>query len=331
MAAFGDPRKMYPAPGAQEKDDKAGMQPAPGAESEMAFKPDHGEASYVGTGRLAGRAVLVTGADSGIGRAVAVAMAREGADVALAWSGSPAEEADAGATADLVARAGRKHVLLPADLATDEACVALVERARGAGLGDGPAGGLDVLVLNHAVQPAAAAVGEAVQAVSRAGWDAIQAVNVGACWSLIRAALPHMRAERGPSIIVSTSVEAYAPEAAILPYAVSKAALRALVQGLAPELVATKGVRINGVAPGEDGERERERARERGRGSEGKSARAPLGAHDRARAAPPPEASLGGKKPHPPRRRRGRARPWAPAAAFFFFVGVQCGCFPSPG
>lgn len=284
-----DVRKMYAPPPAQARDAAKGMQAPPGSEAAMAAAPDCGEASYVGSNRLAGKACLVTGGDSGIGRAVCLAFAREGADVAVAWSGAQAEEADARKTAELVEGEGRKAALLAADLRGHDACVQLVDSARAAGLGDGPRGGLDVLVLNHATQPPAAPAGGALAAFPRADWDRILETNVSSFWSLVGAAVPHMAAERGPAVIMTTSIEAYTPEAgerkrerrereglaiftrvtassrhshtrarthpppkiAILPYAVSKAAIRGLIQGLAPELAKSKGIRVNGVAPGE--------------------------------------------------------------------------------
>jgi NAD(P)-dependent dehydrogenase (short-subunit alcohol dehydrogenase family) len=244
-----DVRKMYPPPSAQARDAGRGMQPAPGSEAGMALAPDFGEKSYVGANRLAGKAALITGADSGIGRAVALAFAREGADVAVAWSGSAAEDKDARHTVELVEGEGRKAALLAADLRTHDACVQIVELARAAGLGDGPRGTLDILVLNHAFQPVAAPQGAALDK-PRTEWDDVMAVNVGAFHSLMQATVPHMRAERGPAIIATTSVEAYQPNAAIGSYAVSKAAIKGLIQAYAPELVQAKGIRLNGVAPG---------------------------------------------------------------------------------
>jgi NAD(P)-dependent dehydrogenase (short-subunit alcohol dehydrogenase family) len=199
--------------------------------------PDHGEQTYVGHGRLEGKKALVTGGDSGIGRAVAIAYAREGADVAIAYL--PAEQPDAEETAHWVRRAERECALLPVDLVDREACIQLVSDAVGA------LGGLDVLVNNagyhwdRGPEGLAGLQPEHVERVLRTNLDAV-------IW-LCQAALPHLR--RGSSIINTTSIQAYDPSPALLDYAATKAARNNLTVNLAAAL-GPKGIRVNAVAPG---------------------------------------------------------------------------------
>jgi NAD(P)-dependent dehydrogenase (short-subunit alcohol dehydrogenase family) len=227
-----DPRSNGPKPPFLEK-----PQSSPGAESSMVTKPDHGEESYVGHGRLQGRSALVTGADSGIGRAVALAFAREGADVAVAYLGGP-EEADARATKALVESAGRKCVLLPGDLVDPRVCASIVDGAiRGLGK-------LDVLVNNAAYQ------GKAVGSIEELAVEDIERVfrvNIMAMFHVVKRALPSL--PPGSSIINTASVQAYKPSDAILAYATTKGAIVTFTKGLALETI-ERGIRVNAVAPG---------------------------------------------------------------------------------
>lgn len=201
----------------------------------MREKPDHGETSYKGSGRLVEKVALVTGADSGIGRAVALAFAREGADVAIAYYD---EHEDAKETERLVTAAGRRALLLSGDLADPAFCETIVNRTMD------EFGRLDVLVNNAAHQ------GKAVKSFSDLTADRLERtfrINVLAMFNVTREALEHM--EPGGSIVNTASIQAYHPKAAILDYAVTKAAIVAFTKGLAPEAI-EQGVRINCVAPG---------------------------------------------------------------------------------
>lgn len=210
-------------------------QPTPGAEGRMDTPPDFGEATYKGLGRLRDRVALVTGADSGIGRAVALAYAREGADVVVSYL---SEHEDAQVTKDLVERAGRRAMTLAGDLGADGHCGRLVretvERF----------GKLDILVNNAAYQ------GEAVEAFEQLTAERVERTfrtNIVAMLNLTRHALPHLKP--GAVIINTTSIQAYHPKAYILDYASTKAAIKAFTEGLAQELTA-RGIRVNAVAPG---------------------------------------------------------------------------------
>ncbi|WP_309067802.1 SDR family oxidoreductase [Microbacterium sp.] len=224
-----DPREPSGSFPEQEQPDQ------PGLTDEMAPTPDHGENDWVGRGRLEGRKALITGGDSGIGRAVAIAYAREGADVAIVYL--PEEEQDAQDTQRQVTEAGRKCVLLPADLTEEQACVDVVAQARE------QLGGLDILIPNAAYQR------------QREGVDTLQAseiektfhTNLVSPLLLAREAVPHMAP--GASIIVTTSIQASQPSSGLLDYAMTKAALVAYTQALAEEL-GPKGIRVNAVAPG---------------------------------------------------------------------------------
>lgn len=210
------------------------QQDPPGSQAVMEPVPDCGEASYVGTGRLEGRVALVTGADSGIGRAVAIAYAREGADVAISYL---SEQEDAEDTAGWVEKAGRKALLLPGDVSEPEHCRELVRRTV-EGLG-----GLDVLVSNAAFQMNH----ETVEEVSDEEWQHTFATNIHAMFYLVKAALPHLG--EGSSIIGSSSVNSDMPSAQLAPYAATKAAIANYCASLA-QLLGPRGIRVNSVAPG---------------------------------------------------------------------------------
>lgn len=210
-------------------------QEMPGLDAELTPKADRGETSYRGTGRLQGRRALVTGADSGIGSAVAIAFAREGADVALSYL--PAEEEDATKVAALIEAEGRTVVKLPGDVMDRQWCGDLVEQAV-QGLG-----GLDILVNNAGRQVAT----EQLEDLTDEQLDETMKTNVYAMFWITRAAVPHM--PPGSAVISSTSVQAYSPSEHLLDYASTKAAINAFTKGLAKQL-APRGIRVNAVAPG---------------------------------------------------------------------------------
>jgi NAD(P)-dependent dehydrogenase (short-subunit alcohol dehydrogenase family) len=197
--------------------------------------PDHGEKSYRGSGRLAGRKALITGGDSGMGRAAAIAYAREGADVAINYF--PNEEEDARQVIKLIEDAGRKGVALPGDLRDETFCKKLIDDAIEA------LGGLDILVSNAARQQSY----ESILEISSAEFDATIKTNIYAPFWLIKAALPHMKP--GSVIVATTSEQAYDPSPELYDYAQTKAATMNFVKSLARQL-ASKGIRVNGVAPG---------------------------------------------------------------------------------
>src|SRR3984957_1795608 len=214
-----DPTTKFPRPPFPEQ-----TQPWPGLASKMQPRPDHGESSYRGSGRLAGRKALITGGDSGMGRAAAIAFAREGADVALSYF--PDEESDAQEVVTYIRDAGRKAV-----------CVDIVSRAIG-GLG-----GLDILVSNAGRQQAH----ESILDISTEQFDCTMKTNIYAPFWIIKAALPSMPA--GSCIIATASEQAYDPSPDLYDYAQTKAATMNFVKSLAKQL-ASKGIRVNGVAPG---------------------------------------------------------------------------------
>ena len=225
-----NPRDKYPKPPF-----KSQQQPWPGLAGRMEPRPDHGETSYVGAGRLRGRKALITGGDSGMGRAAAIAYAREGADVAINYL--PEEEPDAREVVDLVRREGRKAAAIPGDLRSEAFCRQMVERAVT------ELGGLDILVCNAARQQSIPSILD----VSTEEFDRTMKTNVYAPFWIIKAALPHL--QPGSAIIGTTSEQAYNPDPDLYAYAQTKAATMNYVKSLAKQL-ASKGIRVNGVAPG---------------------------------------------------------------------------------
>jgi len=210
------------------------QQQPPGTEKELTPKADHGEASYQGSGKLAGKATVITGADSGIGRAVALAFAREGADVLIAYLN---EHEDAKETARLVEEAGRKAVLMPGDLAEPAHCRAIVDRAVQ------EFGRIDVLVNNAAFQM----THDSLEEIPDDEWDYTFKVNITAMFHICKAAVKHM--QPGSSIINTTSINSDNPKPTLLAYASTKGAIANFTAGLA-QLLAEKGIRVNSVAPG---------------------------------------------------------------------------------
>lgn len=225
-----DPRTKYPKPPF-----KSQTQPWPGLARDMDPKPDHGETSYRGSGRLAGRKALITGGDSGMGRAAAIAYAREGADVAINYL--PAEEPDAREVIQLIKDAGRNGVAIPGDLRDEAFCKRLVSEALQ------KLGGLDIVVCNAGRQQSRASILE----LTSEDFDATMKTNIYAPFWIIKAAVPHLKA--GSCIIGTTSEQAYDPSADLYDYAQTKAATMNYVKSLAKQL-AVKGIRVNGVAPG---------------------------------------------------------------------------------
>ncbi len=210
------------------------QQQVPGVQSAMSPVPDCGENSYRGSDRMAGKRAVITGGDSGIGRAVAIAYAREGADVLIAYLN---EDEDAAEVARLVEDAGRKCVLVRGDLAEPAHCRAVIDRAAA------EFGGIDVLVSNAAFQMSHSDLEE----ISDEEWDYTFRLNVGAYFYLVKAALPHMGP--GSSVIGSSSVNSDMPSPALAPYAATKAAIANFSASLA-QLLGEKGIRVNSVAPG---------------------------------------------------------------------------------
>lgn len=229
-AELEDPVSKYPKPPFKEQ-----SQPWPGLAANMDPQPDHGENSYKGSGRLAGRKALITGGDSGIGRAVAIAYAREGADVAINYF--PTEETDAKAVIALIKKEGRKAIALPGDLRDEAFCKKLVSDAVSA------LGGLDILVNNAARQQTHASITD----ITTEQFDWTMKTNIYAPFWIIRAALPHL--QPGSSVIATASEQAYDPSEDLYDYAQTKAATMNYVKSLAKQF-GPKGIRVNGVAPG---------------------------------------------------------------------------------
>ncbi|WP_329326017.1 SDR family oxidoreductase [[Kitasatospora] papulosa] len=226
-----DPTQLHPRPEFPQQE-----QEHPGRTGPMDPPPDHGEDSYRGHELLLDRKAVVTGGDSGIGRAVALAFAREGADVLLTFL--PEEESEAEETARLVEQAGRRAVPVECDIREEGACLALVERAVS------EFGRIDVLVKNAAYQMSQP---DGIAAISTAQFDRVVRTNLYGMFWLCKAALPHIPS--GGSIINTTSVQAYKPSPHLLDYAMTKGAIVTFTQGLA-QMLASDGIRVNAVAPG---------------------------------------------------------------------------------
>jgi len=225
-----NPLTQYPQP-----EFPAQHQPEPGLDSKMTPEPDHGEESYVGFGRLQGRKALITGADSGIGRATAIAFAREGADIVLNYL--PEEESDAQEVVALIAAEGRRAIALPGDLKSEAFCMSLVGDAVEA------LGGLDILVNVAGKQIAQHHISE----LSSEQFDHTFKTNVYALFWLCKAAVAHM--PPGATIINTASIQSYDPSATLLDYASTKAAIVAFTKALASQVI-DQGIRVNAVAPG---------------------------------------------------------------------------------
>ena len=225
------PVDLYPKPPFHQQE----MIGWPGLTSQMDPRPDHGESSYRGTGRLEGRRALITGGDSGIGRAVAIAFAREGADVAINYL--PEEQSDADEVLQLIEQAGRKGFGLPGDLREESFCSALIDDAVAR------MGGLDILVNNAARQQAQ----ESILDITSESFDWTMKTNLYALFWLTKAAIAHM--QPGSTIINTASVVAYDPPETLLDYSTTKGGIMIFTKCLAKQL-APKGIRVNGVAPG---------------------------------------------------------------------------------
>jgi NAD(P)-dependent dehydrogenase (short-subunit alcohol dehydrogenase family) len=228
-----DPGEKHPAPPFPKQD-----QEAPGTEEKLIPQADHGETSYKGSGKLEGKKAVITGGDSGIGRAVAIAFAREGADVLISYL-DDMEDEDARVTAGHVEAAGRKAVLVKGDIQEEEHCKYIIDTALR------ELGGLDILVNNAAFQMARKSMDE----IPSAEWDRTFRTNITAMFFLCRAAEPHLKP--GSSIINTTSVNAYSPSEQLLPYAATKGAIQNFTANLSQILLMDgKGIRVNAVAPG---------------------------------------------------------------------------------
>ncbi|KAB1922664.1 putative oxidoreductase YhxD [Micromonospora noduli] len=226
-----DPTTQYPKSGPEFSQ----QQPGPGLQQQMGPQPDAGEHSYRGTGRLTGRKAVVTGADSGIGRAVAIAFAREGADVVLSYL--PQEEPDAQQVVQLIEDAGQRAVTMPGDVTDEAYCTELIETARR------EFGGVDVLANIAGKQQEVPDIAD----LTTEQFDETFKTDVYSLFWLCRAAVPQMPA--GSAIINTTSVEAYEPAPILLDYAAAKSAINTFTKSLARQ-VAPKGIRVNAVAPG---------------------------------------------------------------------------------
>lgn len=224
-----DPTTKHPQPPQPEQ-----QQEIPGTTGEMTPKPDHGEESYKGSGRLLDKSAIITGGDSGIGRAVAIAFAREGANVLISYLN---EHEDAQDTARWVEEAGRKAVLVPGDIKDEAHCKSLIDRALQ------EFGHLDILVNNAAHQRTF----DSIEDISSEGWDETMRTNVYSMFYLCKAAIPRMKP--GSAIINTSSINATSPSPTLLAYATTKGAIANFTAGLAG-LVAEQGIRVNAVAPG---------------------------------------------------------------------------------
>lgn len=210
------------------------QQEPPGYTDQMKPVPDHGEASYKGSGRLAGKVALITGGDSGIGRAVAIAFAREGADLLISYL---SEDTDAEATAQLVREAGRKVITVAGDITDEAHCQWLVQRTVD------ELGGIDILVNNAAFQRTY----ESIDEIDSNEWDTTLKTNIYAPFYLCKAAVPHMKP--GSCIINTTSIQSKDPSGNLLAYATTKGAISNFTTGLS-DMLGSKGIRVNAVAPG---------------------------------------------------------------------------------
>ncbi len=224
-----DPKTQYPTPPFPEQ-----SQDMPGQESQMQPRPDHGEQTYKGFGRLQGKTAVITGGDSGIGKAVAIAFAREGADVLVSYLN---EDQDAQETLRYVEEAGRKGILMPGDISQEQHCQQIVQRAVD------EFGHIDILVNNAAFQM----MHQSIQEIPSEEFEYTFRTNIFAMFYLCKAAIPHMRP--GGVIINTCSVEAFQPKPMLLAYASTKAAIVNFTKGLAQE-TAQQGIRVNSVAPG---------------------------------------------------------------------------------
>lgn len=226
-----DPRTKYPS-----DFDSEPRQKNPGLDVAMTTEPDLGAATYSGSGKLAGRRALITGGDSGIGAATAIAFAREGADVAIAYL--PEEQEDADRIVEFIEDAGQKALAIPGDLRELNNCVAAVEKTVEA------FGGIDILVNNASRQ----VWHDGILDLSDEDFDATMKTNIYSAFRVTKEAVKHM--EAGSSIIFTTSIQAYDPSKELLDYAMTKAAFNNLAKGLSGELLPSKGIRVNAVAPG---------------------------------------------------------------------------------
>ena len=226
-----DPRSQYPGPPSDIE-----IQTPPASQSAMSEKPDCGETSYKGSGRLTGRKALLTGADSGIGRAAAIAFAREGADVAICYL--LAEQDDAEEVGEYIRAAGRKAVLLPGDVSHEGFCQRLVADAVK------QLGGLDILVNNAGKMGKT----EGLLDTSTERFDSLMKTNIYSIFWITKAAVPHLKP--GASIINTTSIQGFEPSGNIFDYAITKAAIANFTKGLSEALMEKHGIRINAVAPG---------------------------------------------------------------------------------
>ena len=224
-----DPRELGPKPPLPEQE-----QEPVGLESEMRPRPDYGEESYRGSGKLQGKAAVITGGDSGIGRAVALAYAREGADVLISYLD---EHSDAQETVRILEKEGRRCVAVAGDIGEDAHCQEIVERAVQ------EFGKLDILVNNAAYQE----VIDSIEDVTEELLEHTYRINIFAMFFLCKAALPHM--QPGSTIINTTSIQAYQPSPTLLPYSTTKGAILTFTKGLSDEAI-KRGIRVNAVAPG---------------------------------------------------------------------------------
>lgn len=227
-----DPQQRYPRPEQQESPNIE----HPGRTGDMQDRPDHGEQTYRGTGQLTDRRAVITGGDSGIGRAVAIAYAREGADVMICHLAE--EQADADETAEWITKAGRRAVTMVGDIRDERTCTAIVERATR------ELGGIDILVNNAAFQMSKS---NSILDIPTEQFDRVMKTNLYGMFWLTKAAVPTM--QPGSCVINTASIQAYQPSPQLLDYAMTKAAIVAFTKALGQDL-AVRGIRVNAVAPG---------------------------------------------------------------------------------